>query len=194
MVVGKKGSGKSYLAVQLLLTAWCKVYDRIIIISPTFAAQFKSLWYKIHPDGLTIYNDLTESLLHLILKDVSAGKDNVLLILDDLGEEFKRIDPRTVNLLIANSRHYKLSMLCLFQKLTQAPTIMRCNADCIIAFSSCSYIEVEALWKLVSKLPRKEFHALFARSTEGKRAYMVSLVDKYGSLKFYGTDFKTELK
>ena len=40
-------------------------------------------------------------------------------MLDDLGEELKKIEPRLINLLVSNSRHYRLSIINLHQKLTR---------------------------------------------------------------------------
>ena len=128
------------------------------------------------------------------MKTVSAkGNGSTLLILDDLGEEFRKISPRTVNMLVSNSRHYKLSIICLHQRLTQAPPILRANADVIISFSACSYVEIECLWKMVAITQRKPFQLMFNDATQEPHSYLVSMIDKGGRLRFYRKDFKTEL-
>jgi hypothetical protein len=194
VVAGKKGSGKSHLACRLLLTSFRFKYDHIIFVSPTFRAQYDGLWSKLSPDGITGPEQLTEQLIETIMKTVSAkGNGSTLLILDDVGEEFRKISPRTVNMLVSNSRHYKLSIICLHQRLTQAPPILRANADVVIAFSACSYVEVECMWKMVATTQRKAFQLMFNDATQEPHSYLVSMVDKGGRLRFYKKDFRTEL-
>jgi hypothetical protein len=148
----------------------------------------------LSPEGITVHEQLTEELIERIMKTVSAkGNGSTLLILDDLGEEFRKISPRIVNMLVSNSRHYKLSIICLHQRLTQAPPILRANADVVIAFSACSYTEIECLWKMVATTQRTKFQLMFNDATQEPHSYLVSMVDKGGRLRFYRKDFKTEL-
>jgi hypothetical protein len=100
------------------------------------------------------------------MAQVTSNKKSKLLILDDLGLQVTKTDPKLVNRLVSNSRHYNLSIVCLHQRLTQAPTIMRANADVVIAFSACSYPEIECLWKMVSTVPRREFATMFSEATQ----------------------------
>ena len=189
LICGKKGSGKSHLCCKLLLTSWRYKYDDVIFVSPTFRSQFDGLWNKLSPDGIVVHETLTEDLVNNILASVSNNKQRkTLLVLDDCGEEFRKISPRVVNLLISNSRHYNLSIVCLHQRLLQSPPIVRSNADVVIAFAACSYQEIECLWKMVATVPRRQFQAMFAECTQTQNSFMVcmvSLVDKGGRLKFY---------
>ena len=196
IIAGKKGSGKSYLCCKLLLTSWRYKYDKVIFISPTFRAQYDKLWSKLSPEGITVHDTLTECFINKLMETLSSCKNanSTLLILDDLGEEFRKICPRVVNMLVSNSRHYRLSIVCLHQRLTQSPPIMRANADCIIAFSACSYTETEALWKMVATVPRKEFQHMFNSATQKPHSFLVSMVDSGGRLRHYHMDFMTEIK
>ena len=194
LLVGKKGSGKSHLCCKLLLTSWRFKYDEIVFVSPTFRAQYEGLWSKLSPDGITVHESLTEHFIETLMDRVSKNNTSTLLILDDCGEEFRKIRPRVVNMLVSNSRHYKLSIVCLHQRLTQASPIVRANCDCVVAFSACSYTEVECLWKIMSTIPRREFQAMFAAATQTPHSYMVSVIDKGGRLRFYQKDFTTEIK
>lgn len=180
--------------MQLLLGPYYRIYDEIIIISPTYRSQYKSVWSKLSPEGIIVYEELNEALMEHLLDRVSQSKGQTLLILDDLGCEFKNIAPRISNLLISNSRHYKLSIIYLAQRATQTPTILRSNCDNIICFATCSYIEVDLLWRLISKIPRRQFTEFFDRATSGKRGYFSATINNYGELHFYAKDFKTELK
>lgn len=184
--IGRKGSGKSHLLCRLLKDkrAWRGIYDEIIFVSPTFRSQFEKLWSQLAPDGITVHEQLTEEFLTQLLQSQSNSTQDTLLILDDCGDDIKRISPSTINKLVSNSRHYKLSMISLHQKLTQAPTILRANADCVISFSASAFLEREALWREMAITDRKTFLAMFNTATEQKHSFLVcTLVD--GRLRFF---------
>ena len=112
------------LCCKLLLTSYRFCFDRIIFISPTFRAQHSTLWNQISPEGVEVHEQLTETLVQKLYDELSAKqncscKKTTLLVLDDLGEELKKIEPRLINLLVSNSRHYRLSIINLHQKLTR---------------------------------------------------------------------------
>jgi hypothetical protein len=192
---GRKGSGKSYELCKQLCSwsGWRGVYDEIIFFSPTFEAQL-ALWGKLDPSGITVHERLTEDFIENLLKTQSTSKLNTLLILDDCGEDVRKISPAVINKLVSNSRHYKLSIICLHQKLTQSPTIIRANADSIISFAACSFLERDALWKEVSTVDRKEFQRIFNEATQERHSFLVATIDKGGRLVFYKNDYKSILQ
>ena len=191
LICCRKGSGKSHLACRLLKTAWCGVYDEIIFVSPTFRSQFHGLWSQLSPEGIVVHEKFDESFVENLMLQQSVSTKNSLLILDDNGEDMKKVLPSTINKLVSNSRHYRLSIICLFQKITQAPTILRANADSIISFPACSYLEREALWKEISTCDRKTFQRIFNEATEKKHSFLVSIIDKGGRLRHYRDDVVT---
>ena len=193
LVVGRKGSGKSHLVVELLMSDWCGVYHDIITISPTFQAQFKNLWSRLSPRGITVHEAITDEFIEQLLKQTSGSTKHTLLLLDDLGEDLRKMSQTVLNKLVSNSRHYRLSILSLHQKLTQAPTILRANCDSFISFASCSYLEREALWREISTVNKKDFNRMFAAATQQPHSFMVSTIDEGGSLVNYHADFCTVL-
>src|SRR5690606_40901049 len=87
IICGKKGSGKSTLFLRLLLCprAYCGRYDRVLFISPTFRHQFATLWHRISPEGVTVFEDLSVQLLQRVMDE--QGQDpsrNCLVVCDDL--------------------------------------------------------------------------------------------------------------
>ena len=192
LICGAKGSGKSQLTLKLLLDHYRGVYDDITFVSPTFKAQL-SLWGKLDPAGITVYEDLTQQFADNFLLQQSTSTTNSLLILDDVGNQQRLLKGDTWNKLVSNSRHYRLSIMCLHQKLTQSDIITRTNADTVICFPSCSYQEREALYKARSSVDRKTFMNLFERATDKPYSFLVCTVNR-GNLKFYMSDFKTEIK
>ena len=195
LICGRKGSGKSFLCCKLLCswTGWRGVYDEIIFVSPTFKSQFDGLWSKIDPAGVTVHERIDEQFIENLLQEQSTSTKNSLLILDDCGEDLRKVSPSTVNKLVSNSRHYKLSIICLHQKLTQSPTIMRANADSVVSFAACSYLERDCLWREVSTVDKKEFLRIFNQATTEKHSFLVSTIDKGGRLRFYESDFTTTI-
>ena len=193
LIVGRKGSGKSRLVVELLMTDWCGVYHDIIIISPTFQAQFNNLWSKLSPRGIIVHESITDELVEQLLKQIACATRDVLIVLDDLGEDLRRLSQPLLNKLVSNSRHYRLSIICLHQKLTQAPTIFRANCDRFVSFASCSFLEREALWREISTVDRKTFNRIFAEATNQPHSFMVSVITKGGVLENYKSDFCTLL-
>jgi hypothetical protein len=193
MIIGRKGSGKSRLLCDLLQNDWANIYSRIVFVSPTFQAQFDGLWSELSPVGITVHESLTDAFIENLLTDVSVAKHQTLLILDDCGDDFRRVAPSLVNKLVSNSRHLRLSIICLHQKLTQSSTIVRSNCDSIIAFASCAFLEREALWREISTVDKKTFNRMFAEATEQAHSFMVSTISKGGALELYRSDFSTKL-
>lgn len=194
IVCGKKGSGKSCLCVKLLKTHFKYVYKKIIIISPTFRAQYAKLWCQISHEGVIVYEALTQQVITKIFDEMMENDEETLLLLDDCGEELKHCEPRLVNMLVSNSRHRNLSMIVLCQKITQMPTILRCNADSYIMYSSSSYLERECLYKEVSTVEKKEFIKIFNKATEKEYSFLVCVMSRTGQLQFYHSDFETRIK
>jgi hypothetical protein len=191
---GAKGSGKTALCVRLLTTSYRHRFTEITIVSPTFRSQFDGIWSRLSPEGIDVHEELTEAFIDSYLERVSKNKQPKLLICDDLGEEFRKVNQRKINQLVSNSRHYGLSFIFLHQKIVQSPPIVRSQADIICMFSSSSYQEIECLWTLVATVDKKTFRRMFAECTQKPFSFMVSTVTRGGLLKFYHSDFKTEIK
>lgn len=198
IVCGKKNSGKSYLCCKLLKSYWRNVYQRIIFISPTFRHQYEKLWSCLKADGIKVFEEISEELINRIITEQTGGGPSTLLILDDLGEDVRRKDsvpPALMNKLCSNSRHLNLSIVSLNQSYTQTPTILRNNADTIICFSAISFREQDRLFKEVSVVDRKRFMEIFAYATElHPHAYLVATIGTDGCLRFFQSDFTTEIK
>lgn len=192
LICGTKGSGKSHLTCKLLLTAWKGIYDEIIFVSPTFKSQLKILWSKLDPEGIECHEDLTDEFVLSFLNQQQVSTRRTLLILDDVGDQQRRLKGDAWNKLVSNSRHYDLSIICLHQKLTQSDTITRQNADTIICFPSASYQERECLYRERSSVDRKSFMQMFCSCTQKPYTFMCCTIKK-SQLKFYMSDFKTEI-
>ena len=188
---GRKGSGKTSLLLKLLKDkeGYRNVYQEIIIISPTFRLQ--SQWETISGEGIAVYEQFSEDILNKTYNG-QQPHINSLLILDDCGEDIKRVNQTVFNKLISNSRHLNCSIIALCQKMSQAPTILRSNTDVFAVFSACSIRETEILWAEIGILDKKRFHEIFTDATKDQYSCFVCSMEK-GKLHFY-KNFQTEYK
>lgn len=186
MIVGKKGSGKSNLFLQFLLnpSAYFRKYDRIIFISPTFRAQFEILWHKLDPQGIQVYDEVSQGLLAGIIHEQESNGLQTLVCFDDNGEQLRHLAQAELNRFISNSRHLRLSCVFLCQKISQVPTIVRANTDCFVVFAACAQVELEALYREVSIVDKKRFLELFRETTQHEYAYLCISVQR-GKIKFF---------
>ena len=186
LIVAKKGSGKSHLLLRFLLDphAYYKKYDRIVFISPTFKTQYDSLWCALASKNIQVYEELSTSLLEKITRDQNNTDTNVLVISDDEGEAWRHLDPSVLNSFISNSRHLRVSMVYLLQKITQVPTVVRANADCFIVFAACSELELNALYKEVSTVDKQTFLSVVRHVTSEPYAFLCISM-QHGKIEFF---------
>lgn len=174
IICGKKNSGKSTLLANLLRDprAFKNRFVKIIFVSPTFSAQYHTLWKCLHPDGIEVYEQVTNRLIEHIIATQEQNPEPVLLVFDDVASDLKDIDQYLFNKLVAISRHLNLSIVVLCQKFTFVPTTLRANCDVFCVFAACSYIELDALWKEISVLEKKPFIELFKNVTRERHSFL----------------------
>lgn len=188
IIVGKKGSGKSHLLANLLRDprGFKNKFYRVVFISPTFAAQYEKLWKCLDPEGIEVYNDVSNKLLETILQQQTENPRETLLVLDDIADALKtQVHQLTLNRIIANSRHLNLSICILSQKITMLPTLLRSQADCFIVYAACSFIELDALHREMSILPRLEFLKLFREATSEPYSFLCCSVCAGGKIELH---------
>jgi tRNA pseudouridine-54 N-methylase len=187
LYIGRKNSGKTNLLVSMLLDkrGYRDIYSKIIIVSPTFESQ-RSTWGRISGEGIVVYKEFSESVLEKIYSDQQNNKSRALLIMDDNGEDLKKIKPSTFNKLVSNSRHLGggLSIIALLQKTTQSPTILRANCDSFVCFSATSVREQEILYQEIGVLDKATFTRIFRDATrEQYSCLVISIIS--GKIKFF---------
>ena len=192
-LVARKGSGKSTTLCKLLTTpgGLYQQFDKIVFFSPTFRLQYPTLWSKLAPDGITVYEHIKEDILEDILVQQSVvGSQKMLIIFDDCVDSLKKF-PQLEAKLVCNSRHMNVSLISLNQKLTQISTTMRSNTDLFLIWAAISEREIRALWSEVSVMPLADFRAVFHQITCESYAFLVCSMVK-GKMRFYNS-FKTEI-
>ncbi len=117
MIVGRRGSGKTRYALDLLEKDYNKKFSRIVIISPTleYDKNFIRPWLKdvikINPSKKDL-NDILEKVT-----DKFKGRDETLILLDDCAFDENIGKKRSALTELAfTSRHYGISVWITAQK------------------------------------------------------------------------------
>jgi Poxvirus A32 protein len=118
MIVGRRGSGKTRYALDLLENEFYQRFDKIVIVSPTFeydrnygGRRWVDKVYKINPSK----RDLNEILEKVT--DSFKGKGDTLILLDDCAfdDNVGKRRPALTELAFT-SRHYGISIWIVAQK------------------------------------------------------------------------------
>ena len=160
------------------------IYDRIIIFSGTFKTQYEILWCKLSSKGIVVFEELDETVLMKIYEEQLGSKEHVLILSDDMDEQWRRLDTGLINKIITNSRHCNLSLCFLVQKMSMVGTIIRSNADCVVAYATSCHREFEAIYNEFSHCSKKEFHKFFVEATKEPYSFLVCCVQN-GKAEFY---------
>jgi hypothetical protein len=186
LVVGRKGMGKSQMIVSMLKDPrglkW--IYDRIIIFSGTFRTQYQNLWSKLSSKGIVVHEELDELILMKVYEEQLGSPEHVLILSDDMDQQWSKMDQQVVNKIITNSRHCNLSLCFLVQKMSMVPTIIRSNADCVIAYATSCHREFEAIYNEFSHCSKKDFHKFFVEATSEPYSFLVCCVQS-GKVEMY---------
>lgn len=158
-VVGRKGSGKTSLIVNLLSSSFFrKKYDNIILISPSHRDEkLKPLIEELTADG-KFYDRLTNDNLIEIMNNINEYNDefkekhkgkipkNLLLIDDSLADlPLSSQKQSAFNKLMTNHRHAHTSIILSTQKFKSLNTIARNNLDGLIAFRTSNQGEIDSM-------------------------------------------------
>jgi GTPase SAR1 family protein len=164
IVIGKKGSGKSTLILNLLKkksSPYYKKFDNIYLISPTAGrdTKFEKLVDELKQED-KYYDELNDENISEIInrlqefndefieeqeENKTKEKPNNLLILDDCLANLPSSNAHSlINKIFTNARHYKLSIWCLVQKYNKLNPLIRTNSDLITIFSPSRYFNLNS--------------------------------------------------
>jgi hypothetical protein len=150
IIVGKRGSGKSSLLLNLLMNKEAglnKSYDKIYLISPSASrdSKFDELVEELSDDG-SFYDDFNNEIMKEVVEKIDNFNDNwkkkrkplSLVIFDDCvsllptnkkkGQEFNKF--------VLNNRHKKCAIIILTQRLNEISSLVRSQADIISYYPS----------------------------------------------------------
>lgn len=163
------------------------MYDRIVIISPTYLLQ--AVWKSLDPAGIDVYLEYNCAVIaQLMSQQTNNPNSNLLVIFDDLSADIARdkLSKKILNKFICNSRHLRTSLIWLAQKLTQIPTWARTNADTFVSFSSLSTREKDSLYAEIGVIDRKDFDKMFTQATAQPYTYFVATF-KDGHIRYFAS-------
>jgi len=174
IIVGKPGSGKSSLLVNLItrkkkgnmLPIYRKKFNFIYLFCPP--SSLKSLSknpFECLPDD-QIYDDFNEETLDDCidnLEENSEANETSLVIIDDLASSLKegnRNFQKDFLRLVFNRRHLRVSVILLSQRLFCIPKAVRSVATHIILFPPGNKSEKEIIHKEFIPIPKNSYKKL----------------------------------
>jgi hypothetical protein len=171
LVVGRKRSGKSTLALNLLdtperLGGFKKKFDKIYLISPTAQHDPKmtELVDELMPEG-QFYGDFNDGIQRELMDKIKEGnakykgkkkQPHHLVIYDDVMTMLpsNRQKAQAFNTFITNQRHFKCSAMILAQRLNQLNPLVRSQADVVSYFRQDNPKE-DKIFEETFGIPRK---------------------------------------
>ena len=149
-ILGRRGSGKTCLLLDILKSQWKNKFDMVLIISPTLHLQ-KDMLDEIDGTGVILTTDLDpiiiETMLEFMQRSVNENK-NVLLVLDDLSFQTRdKEKAELVDRLAFTSRHYRISVVLLAQKFTLLSPSFRSQLDHLYLFHMSNTREISMVYQ-----------------------------------------------
>ena len=182
LVIGKRGSGKSWLICNILNKLGLESHTTII--SPT--DKMNNEYVKKFPNA-NIQHTCTEDILKKVLstqivkldqhkKYESFDPSGVLVMDDCLAQKGDWRKMQSFTEIMINSRHYGLTNITAMQSPMDLPPEMRLNFDYIFLFKEQSAINRKKLWmNYASMFPSiDEFEKVFSKATEGFGAMVIN--------------------
>ena len=189
-IVGARRSGKTSLALDLLLSVWRYRFDMIVIMSRTITLQ-EDVWRRLAGTGVLIIEKLDMPLLEKLQNFVASTGKEALLICDDIGRIAnywaRRIMAKggvedELTYLAYASRHYGISLLYLSQDVIQMAPGYRKNFDFVICLEA-SISDQQILY--TELLSNTCFGASNSASNNGMKGFREYYMANTGSFRFF---------
>lgn len=181
--VGRRGRGKTTFA------RYTAMYDRNrdtgMFVVMVGSNKVRASWSDIVPRLFIV--DISLSYLERMFREQDARiaayddmgrtlpkKYHITLILDDVGSTGTFMRSKIMRHLASKGRQAYFTVYLLLQKLLQAPTDVRSQADCVFALATSSKKNITALHsEFCSGVPLREFRAVMSSATENFRSLVI---------------------
>lgn len=179
LIIGKRGSGKSFLMRYLMYNMRKVPYGIVISGSEKvnkFYTNFIPSSYIYYEYDSDVVNNILRKQEAEIAKNGISPSNRMFIILDDcLQDQGKIFKQREMKELFFNGRHYNISLFLLTQYCVSIPPDFRTNIDWIIMFSEVIRENVEKLYKYYAGMfeNMSEFKKIFNKLTENKSAMVL---------------------
>lgn len=184
-VSAPRGSGKSYLLVQMLMNEelYLQTYDRIFIFSPSLDdVNDGNLFDHLQLPKSQLFSQFDEKVIKRLMKlKKRRPEEQWLIIADDCIGESNFKNSELCRILAYNGRHLNISFWITSQKANAGSTAIRSNADQCIFFAPRSRNEIEALYldSAINGITKKQFIKLLTEATKEKYSFLnINYVDK----------------
>lgn len=181
-IVGSRFAGKSNLIVWMILNIYHKLYDTILILSPS--AYYDKIWTSCHKlRNIAFSNQCNNEVLDSILEKQkiiytqSNKKSHLLIVIDDFGVQSGRSSNgghrASLEKIACTGRHFGISMFNSYQHAFQMTPTVRLNSTNVMLFRlnlkefrklseefRCHLTEEEFL-NMAQEATREKFHFLY---------------------------------
>jgi AAA15 family ATPase/GTPase len=194
LIVGQSGSGKSSLAVSLLISkkkksrVFRKRAEHYIVFCPPNSLQ------SMENDPFTgevsmLYDELTPMNLQEAYERVcewSEKGERTVMYIDDLTQDLKP-NEALLNIMSFNSRHLKLNIIITSQTLYKLPPSIRKNAATLVLFYLPNKREQAAVYDELLNIEKRQWFAL-TKYVYAKGQHNFLLIDAVNQLFFKNFD------
>jgi hypothetical protein len=199
---GKAGSGKTSLAMSLLCgkgkaRVYRKVFEKVYLIAPNHSlASMKQNYFKNHPKD-RIFNELTGDVLERIkeeAKETAEDDEHTLIVIDDMAVHLKnKFVIKELGDLIANRRHYHVTIWCLVQSYLFVPMIVRKQLTHLSMWKPTNRKELESVFNELVYLDKQSCDDLHKFVFREKYDHLFLDINKSGFYRNFNTlHFKEE--
>jgi hypothetical protein len=182
VMAGAPGSGKSSLALGLLLTkgdsrVYRKVFHNVFVFMPLHSMHsLKKNTFENHDPTKTFHDIDMQSLekVYAMVQGFAAEEKNSLIVIDDMTADLKNHDNlKFLMMLINNRRHLRLSLWFLVQSYISIPLSLRKVVSHLVMFKPSNKKEYLSLFEELLHLPRHVADAITQYVFKTKHDFLV---------------------
>jgi len=193
LIVGRPGSGKSNLLLNLLCKkgkCFNKRFDKVYVFSPSLLTM-KDSPFECIPDD-QVFDELNVDSLESVLSKIKESGEKVLFLLDDVVNDLNKSPEllRLMNKILMNRRHLagsggSVSVIMTAQVYNKVNLSIRKTATQVILFNTRNKKELNAIFEELILIKLKEFYSLLNYSFKSKHDFILIDLEKPISKMFY---------
>jgi len=184
IVVGRPGSGKTNLVVNLLKSGAYdgerkglrKMFHNIVVCSPSISSLKSNIFKKI--DDEKLFEEFDMDFIDFVkeLTDIEAEQGHsTLIICDDVGTQLRKnaqVEKAFLQLAF-NRRHRRLSMITSVQSYKNLPVGIRTSASHLALFRPVNQKELISVWEeVLGPIDRKDLNEFVDFIFDKKHAFL----------------------
>jgi hypothetical protein len=191
IIAGPSGSGKTTTLVSMMTrkkengkrTSYRKVFDRIIVCSPTLGngTSMKKDEFSSLPEGQKFkeFNYQTMREIYDMCEEFHDEEEHTCVIFDDVGAALRK-DAKAEKLFtsfLQNRRHIWTSCFILVQKYRDLPTGIRNNMSHFIFFRPKNQLEIESICSELMPFSKKHYQNIMDYVFDNDDRFSFMMID-----------------